>query len=360
MGDYPLFAKNITLSFDCPQCNHAIAHCIESLPSPNWDGDTIDTSQNMESYDFECPNCHKEFEADVYANIYYGELAVHAQGDWREIDGVRVSDEWEDSSQFQQINEQKTDLGIFLANGKDFQTYLEQLVWCACYYSYHTNAPFAVEDIIEERDDYRYSFLRGYFSAICSIRTDQRIDCIKVIPFRYFGNRTYYACRFVSGELLSEQNIPVVAQAMAKDNKLLDSYFRAQKTSTFTKTYQESLISQIVGLEISQTSLNDDIMLYCLKYASIKGLHSLPIDIISENTPFYDIVEAYGFSTYLQQQIGEQFRFDATHNKITDIHINEHFLKDFTRNKLKLKYESNYMYIDSLFDAIESKINDII
>lgn len=120
MIDYPLYAKSIVLSFECPNCKHGISHRIAPLPSPNWDGDTVESSQNIENYEFNCPNCNACFEADLYANIYYGELCVHVNGEWENIEDVSIKDEWDDidSSTLKSRIDMKT----------PFQTWFEEQV----------------------------------------------------------------------------------------------------------------------------------------------------------------------------------------------------------------------------------------
>lgn len=359
MTDYPLFARNLLVSYKCPYCDKIAEHRITNLPSPNWDGDTVEKSKREESYDFKCQRCGEILEADVYVNIYYGELRIHKPNSWKEVKILNIK-EYEDKQNYNRLaHDMKTDLDIFLSQGNNFQITLERLVLSACYYSSKLDIPFSVCDLIEDRDDYRYDFMRGFISSICYLKSHSMIYCSKVALASYLGSEVYVVCKNIDGGILSEYGINTFPTSTIKGIHKVVEYFTYQhKLNNIGKYYivQESYQDEF---DINSTSLNDDIFLYSLKYACNKKIQEIPINLLTTSTPYYSIVEAYGFAVYLKRAIANHFSCDfvANENYIRNIKIDD-FFKNITRRELTVKYERNQMYIDGVFDAIESKIND--
>ena len=358
MIEYPLFAKNISLRFDCPRCGQQVCYQAENLPSPNWDGDTVESSQEMDTQEFQCGSCGQGFEVDLYANIYYSELSVHESGEWKEIEDVEIADEPEEDAIIP-ITDMRTDLDIFWENGKEFQNMLEQLAMIACGFSAKNDVAFSVANITEDRDDYRYDFLRGYVSAMCFSRFVGPIGCLKVLIPSYSGHEVYFVCKSIKNdESIANGNVNKGFME-SRDYKVLYNYFADQLKNNQKGAYYMQSGVQRMGFDISQTSLNDDIFLYCMKCASDNSLHEFPINLITQNTPFYRIVETYGFSEYLKRVIRDHFYcdFEKQANFVSEIKMDEYFA-DYTFNALVEKYESNRMYIKDLFVGIKTKIDD--
>lgn len=355
MIDYPLYAKKITISFLCPNCHHNIQHEIKCLPTPNWDGETVTTSQEMDSDEFECPVCKKGYEAEMFANIYYAELRVHPIGGGMEINNVDVFEDWEQQDTFETMMHKRSDLDVFLDNNDtDFPAYLNKIVKYACYLSYNTKKSFAIEDLIEDRDDYRYSFMRGLLSAMCAIHSSDSIICQKVISDNFWENKAYYICRTININIYNLVN----TNLRSVDLSNIVHYFKNRQVySSYQNLYNVTELKN--GFDLSQTSLNDDILLYSLKYAYCKNMSSIPVEIVTGNTPFYDIVEAYSFAEHLKSTIKNHFscEFDRKAKFIKNIKMDEYF-QTYTRESLIEKYVSNNMYIDGVFDMIEHKIQD--
>lgn len=358
MIEYPLFAKNISLRFDCPRCGQQVCYQAENLPSPNWDGDTVESSQEMDTQEFQCDSCGHDFEVDLYANIYYGELCVHESGELKEIENIEITEEPEEDTIIP-ITDMRTDLDIFEENGKGFQNMLERLAVFACRFSMKDDIAFSVADITEDRDDYRYDFLRGFVSAMCFSRFVGPVGCLKVLIPSYLGSEVYFVCKSIKNDVpIANDNIDTKFLE-SRDYRLLSNYFATQQKNNQKGVYYTQSGVQRMGFDISQTSLNDDIFLYCMKCARDNGLHDLPVNLITQNTPFYRIVEAYGFSEYLKQTIREHFYcdFEIQANFVSGIKMDEYF-DDYTLNALVEKYESNQMYIKDLFVGIKTKIDD--
>lgn len=353
MTEYPLFAKHINVEFNCPNCNQTITHQIDGLPSPNWDGDTIETSQREESYDFACKHCNLPFEIDVFANIYYGELRVHKLNDWREIKDVKVTEYVEKQDQHRAITDMRTDLDIFLMQGSEFRQHLENLALYACYWSKQTNTPFAVENILEDKDDYRYDYIRGRLSAICSSPVNEHVRCIKVSPTSKVDCRTYFACNDIKLDYLIEAGLDFNKVSSSMDYQRIYNYFKANMYEGYFPLSESS----VTQFDIMQTSLNDDILLYFLKCANGKKINNLPFNLLTTTTPYYSIVEAYGFSECLKKRINENYScdFDTTKNSIRDIRIGDTF-RDYTIDALTNKYESYNMLMEDLFNHIKNVI----
>lgn len=359
MTEYPLFAKSITIEFDCPRCRHQIRQVISELPSPNWEGDTVDTSQEVDSEEFQCDNCGQNFEVELFANIYYGELLVRKTDDWKEVEDIDVFDELEERDTYRPITDMRSDLEIFLLEGKAFQLYLERIAIHACYRSIETDIAFSVENITEDRDDYRYDFLRGFLSAMCFARAANPISCSKVAIPSYIGNEVHFVCLSFNNDILAKYKTNSDIFCASKECKLIDDYFTSQFEKNQTRAYFIQQNSSRNEFDISQTSLNDDIFLFSLKCASSNGITELPFGLITQTTPFYRIVEAYGFSEYLKRVVKDHFYcdFDAKNNFVSKITVDEYF-DDYTLNALVEKYESNQMYIKDLFIGIENKIDE--
>ena len=357
--DYPLYAKKISISFECVECHSEIKYAIESLPSPNWEGDSVETSKNQDNYEFKCPNCKHDYEVDVFANIYYGELQVRSINDWKEINNIEVIEDWEQQETFESLKNKRSDLDMFLNNGTEFPIYLKQIIEFACYKSYREKKSFAVEDIVEERDDYRYSYMRGVISAMCTLHLNNPLICKKVISDSFWDSKTYYICGAISGHVLLNFDKNYSSGSQSKERKDIENYFRDRRMYYHFDDVLTNVNGVKNGIDISQTSLNDDILLYSLSYACYKGISSIPISIISENTPYYDVVEAFGFAEQMKSLIKNHFYcdFEASENFIKNIKIDKYF-NNYDRRSLTEKYEKNQMYIDGVFDIIESKIND--
>lgn len=350
MTEYPLFARNIDVVFKCPRCANTLTQHISNLPSPNWDGDTVETSRRDESYAFICPHCKLELETDVHANIYFGELQVHKLNDWKEIEVIGVEEREDDLSHVKSV-QPRTDLDIFKTSGAVFQRHLESLGIYACYYSAKTGIPFCVEDIVVDRDDYRHDFLNGFLSALCSNHTSQSVYCLKVIPAYYFGSKVYFVCKIINEDIFAKY---IIDESLYDFKKIRDYFSRGG-----AGRYIGNRSSFVEGFDMYQTSLNDDIFLYSLKCASDMKLYSIPINLLATNTPYYKIVEAYGYSIGLKQIVQEHFNcvFDTNENMIKEIKMDSYFT-NYTQNALSRKYEDSNMYIDDLFSAIKIKIED--
>lgn len=90
MKDYPLFAKQLQLNIHCPDCDTTFSYDVHNIPSPNWEGDTVETSQMDEEDYCVCPRCKTSFNIDLYANIYYAELCVRKEKTGQEIDSYII------------------------------------------------------------------------------------------------------------------------------------------------------------------------------------------------------------------------------------------------------------------------------
>ena len=78
MLDYNIYSDIISIVFNCPRCGGKIGHTINHPARPNWEGDTVAASQNIDDDDFDCPYCKKHFNVETVANIYYGEIRLSA------------------------------------------------------------------------------------------------------------------------------------------------------------------------------------------------------------------------------------------------------------------------------------------
>ena len=359
MTDYPLLARKLLVTYKCPQCNKIAKTQIENLPSPNWDGDTVGKSTREENYEFNCQYCKLDLEADVYANIYYGELRIHKMNSWKEVEILDVREEIDEQDYIRLRSGMKTDLDIFLERGNDFKRLLERIVLYACYYSAKYDIPFSVSDIIEERDDYRYDFMCGFLSAICFLKSPSDILCSKVALPSYLGSEVYVVCKKINDNILNTWGISTTPFSIIKGINNVKEYFILQRQRNNIGKYYYIPNPHHNKYDVYSTSLNDDIILYSLKYACYKQIQELPINLITTSTPYYNLVEAYGFVEYLNMVNGNHFEcdIDTSDNIIKNIKIDD-FFDDYTRGKLVEKYERNQMYIDDVFDMIESKIND--
>ena len=78
MQDYNTYSDIISISFNCPRCSKKIGYTINHPARPNWEGDTVAASQNIDDDDFDCPYCKMHFNVETVANIYYGEIRLRA------------------------------------------------------------------------------------------------------------------------------------------------------------------------------------------------------------------------------------------------------------------------------------------
>lgn len=76
MKDYDIYNDGVSIQFRCPKCGELVTYPLLHTAMPNWEGDTVDESQEIEDEDFHCPNCHTMYNIETIANIYYGEMVL--------------------------------------------------------------------------------------------------------------------------------------------------------------------------------------------------------------------------------------------------------------------------------------------
>ena len=77
MRDYDIYNnEEIAIQFNCLKCNKEITHSLIHVARPDWEGDTVASSQQIEDECFECKHCHTLYDVETIANIYFGEMRL--------------------------------------------------------------------------------------------------------------------------------------------------------------------------------------------------------------------------------------------------------------------------------------------
>jgi hypothetical protein len=92
MKDYDIYNdENITIQFKCLECNTEVSHTLSHIAKPDWEGDTVASSQQIEDECFECKHCHTIYEAETIANIYYGEIKLSLNNTNQEVENFNIT-----------------------------------------------------------------------------------------------------------------------------------------------------------------------------------------------------------------------------------------------------------------------------
>ena len=101
MESFNQFADSLDISFTCPHCKNEISYSIESLPSPDWSGDTAASSENYDDDEFFCEHCGRGYIVDIYVNIVEGNIIVRDSETYEEIDSVHIDEHLMDEDEFE-------------------------------------------------------------------------------------------------------------------------------------------------------------------------------------------------------------------------------------------------------------------
>lgn len=238
-----------------------------------------------------------------------------------------------------------TNLQTFREQGTEFQKVLTNMALYMCYLSSKYGFPFCVQYIIDERDDYRYDYLDGFLHGICLIQNSP-IVCSKYIEVTGLGKSIdWYLCKSFT------YDINLINQTLEEVQiKKLEEQIKGVQPQLQTNNF-----SYANGININQTSLNDDICLYALLHANNNRIAVIPMKVLENTTPCYSTVQALGILEGLRVSLNDDFNctLDIEKNVITINKISTEYLKIFNRTNLLSKYTNQNMYIEGLLDCIE-------
>lgn len=246
----------------------------------------------------------------------------------------------------------KSQMQTFREQGVEIQNALTNMALYMCYLSSKYCFPFCVQYIIDERDDYRYDYLDGFLHGIC-LAQDTPIVCSRYIMVTGIGKPIdWYLCKSFNFDINS------ITKSL-KENHI-------KKWEENIQSIQSQLhannFSYVNGININQTSLNDDICLYALLYATNNNITCMPMKILEDATPCYHVVEALGFIEGLHIALKDNFdcTLDSEGNIIIIKSINKEYFTSFNRMNLINKYANQYMHIEGILDYIESIVKNLI
>lgn len=104
MKDYDIYANNMSVRFNCPECGNVITHQLCNPAKPNWEGDTVAKSQEIEDEYVECPECHTPYNIETIANIYYGEMRLTNTKTNNEIKNFEINYNTKDKTTMKNFN----------------------------------------------------------------------------------------------------------------------------------------------------------------------------------------------------------------------------------------------------------------
>lgn len=106
MTSFSSFADSLNIRFTCPHCHQETSYSLVNLPSPDWSGDTAASSENYDDEDFLCEHCGHPYNADIFVNMYEGNLVVSDAEQYKEINGVQIEEHFiEDEDQSEEEDE---------------------------------------------------------------------------------------------------------------------------------------------------------------------------------------------------------------------------------------------------------------
>lgn len=246
----------------------------------------------------------------------------------------------------------KSQMQIFREQGVEFQKALTNMALYMCYLSSRYSSPFCVQYIIDEHDDYRYDYLDGFLHGIC-LAQDSPIVCSRYIMVTGIGKPIdWYLCKSFNFDINS------ITKSLEENHiKKLEENIQSIQSQLHANNF-----SYVNGININQTSLNDDICLYALLYASNNHVTCMPMKVLEDTTPCYHIVEALGFIEGLHIALKDNFdcTLDSEGNIITINNINKEYFTRYDRVNLINKYANQYMHIEGILDYIESIVKNLI
>ena len=228
---------------------------------------------------------------------------------------------------------------------------LNLLILYTCKKSAEYRIPFRLCTIIDERDDDRYSYLQGFINALCVNFMPSKLEIIPSF------NMYSYLCNYIGEDYTKV----VTDDAITKYQtyiKRIDAYFTDQQNQGHSIYNQPALYNMLFGvsllgnkINLDFTTLTEDIVLYSIKYADNHGYNAFPVKVI-QVTPYYPLVQAYGFIEGTRLIVKEKFNIEMTPNCINIISIDKDYLICLDENMLSIKYSHQNMYIDDVFKAI--------
>lgn len=93
--------------FLCKTCGRTIDYAVTDIPSPDWSGDTVDSSMNSNEEEFLCPYCEQSYRAEMFSNIYYGDLQL-TDDNGEEIENFSLQEEDYENEDEEEEDEENT------------------------------------------------------------------------------------------------------------------------------------------------------------------------------------------------------------------------------------------------------------
>lgn len=101
MTSFNQFADSIDIKFQCPHCGKAISYHIDDIPSPDWSGETAESSSNYDEIDFQCPYCEHDYSAELFVNIYEGDVMIVDYDERKEVEAIEVGENYIDEEEYE-------------------------------------------------------------------------------------------------------------------------------------------------------------------------------------------------------------------------------------------------------------------
>ncbi|MBQ7632440.1 MAG: hypothetical protein IJS82_06785 [Paludibacteraceae bacterium] len=101
MVSFDSLADSLKFSFICPHCHQKTSFYLMHLPSPDWSGDTAASTENYDDVDFCCDHCGHDYSADIFVNMYEGNLVVTDSDTQKEIENVEIKEKYVDEGEYE-------------------------------------------------------------------------------------------------------------------------------------------------------------------------------------------------------------------------------------------------------------------
>lgn len=99
MTSFQILVNSIIVRFTCPQCGEKVKQELYNIPIPNGGADTASDSENSDDEDLLCDNCGHEFRAEIYANMYEGNVEIIDAESNDVIENVEVEVNYEEDNE---------------------------------------------------------------------------------------------------------------------------------------------------------------------------------------------------------------------------------------------------------------------
>lgn len=95
MKQFNSLVTEITVEFECIQCETKVEETFVELPIVNMEADSVSGSENATEESIVCPECGKEYTCNIYVNMNEGNIEI-VDDEGNDIDIVSLDEMFEE------------------------------------------------------------------------------------------------------------------------------------------------------------------------------------------------------------------------------------------------------------------------